>query len=104
MRYVTLEGHHKIVYAYHFALLSHFRYPQGREVKFPFFIAHSMRLSMLKCKVAQDKLPRHQGVIKLIYDLALVSQPPKPIGIQIDVEDENIPLSELFKKRKKMKR
>lgn len=59
---------------------------------------------MLKCKNAQDKLPRHQGVIKLVYDLALANQPPKPMGIQIDVDDENVPLSELFRKRKKVKR
>lgn len=35
MRYVTLEGQHKIVYAYHFALLSHFRYPKERKLISP---------------------------------------------------------------------
>lgn len=70
MRYVTLEGYHKTIYAYHFRLLNHFRYAQGKEVNFPFFISHSMKLLVMKCKETQDKLPRHR-VIKLVFDIAL---------------------------------
>jgi len=69
MRYVTLEGHHKIVYAYHFGLLNHFKH--GVVVNFPFFIHHSMKLLVLKCKQTQGKVPRNQGVIKLVYEVAL---------------------------------
>lgn len=69
MRYLTLEGCHKVVYAYHFGLLNHFRF--GVNVNFPFYIHHSLKLSILKCKQAQDKVPRHQGVIKLVYVVAL---------------------------------
>lgn len=99
MRYVTLEGHHKTIYAYHFGLLNHFRYGQDKEVNFPFFIYHSMKLSVLKCKETQDKIPKHQGVIKLVFDVALAKQPPKTPSFYIGIEEENTPLTELFSKK-----
>lgn len=46
MRYVTLDGCHKVVYAYHFGLLKHFRF--GVNVNFPLLIHHSLKLSILK--------------------------------------------------------
>lgn len=58
-RYVTLEGHHKTIYAYHFGLVNHFRFRQDEQVNFPFFIFHLMNLSILKCKETQGKIPRH---------------------------------------------
>jgi len=51
MHYVTLEGRHKVVYAYHFVLLNHFRLKGEEIVNFSFFIMHSLEISINKCKV-----------------------------------------------------
>lgn len=104
MRYVTLKGQHKTIYAYQFAIINHCRHPNGNEVNFPFFIFHSMMLSIQKCKENQDKLPRHQGVIKLVYNLALAQQPPRSNTIQVDSDEENTPLVILIHQNKRVRR
>ena len=63
-----------------------------------------MKLSILKCKENQDKLPKHQGFIKLVYDLALANQPPKTTGFQFDIDEENTPLADLIRKNKRARR
>lgn len=90
MRYVTLEGHYKTIYAYHFSLLNHFKHEI--TINFPFFIHHSLKLSILKCKQTQNKIPRHQGVIKLVYEVVLANNQLGPLTFKSMMKMRILPL------------
>jgi len=60
---------------------------------------HSLDFSINKCKEIQNKVPRHQGMIKLVYEGALNKQPPRNIHVKIKDGDEHTPLAMLLKRK-----
>lgn len=68
IQYITLEGHYKMVFRHHFALLSHFHHEI--HINFPFFLLHSLGRSVNKVKKGRGQVPLHQGLIKLMVKWA----------------------------------
>lgn len=97
MRYVTFEGRHKVVLAQHFSLLNHFRNPDSEKVNFPYFILHSLEISMNKFKKEEI------DIIKLVYDIVLAKQSRSNPKVQIQ-EEEDIPLVQVLNKKKMEKK
>lgn len=79
MYYVTLESRHKVVYAYQFLLLNHFKIKGDEIVNFPFFTMHSLNISINKCKGKMNIFPLHWLIIKLVYEVARTKQPQRTL-------------------------
>lgn len=86
MHYITLKGHHKVIYAYHFGLLNHFRLKGEEVVNFPFFIYHSLEVSINRCKGKPNTIPLHQSIINLFYDLAMSTQHQRILGRHLGID------------------
>lgn len=74
MRYVPLEGKHKVALVYHFCLLNHFRFSDFEKVNFHFFILHLMEI-LIKNFNKEIDIPLHKSIVNLVYDKTLDKRP-----------------------------
>lgn len=97
MRYVIQEGRHKVVQAYHFGLLNHFKFSNIDKKNFPFFISNSLEISIRKFKTNIVEVRLHEFMIKLVYNKSLANQPRRNPRVIIKVGGEIITSNESYR-------